>query len=98
MPEWSFLTNHGRALLFIAANPDARLRDLAESLGVTERTVYGIVADLAEAGYVIKEREGRRNRYQVQQDLAVPVGLAVSRERTVGDLLALFVDAAGEQG
>jgi len=60
-PRWSFLTNHARALLLIAEDPDTRLRDLALALSVTERTAYGIVVDLAEAGYVVKEKDGRRN-------------------------------------
>jgi hypothetical protein len=88
---WSFLTNHARALLFIAAQPDVRLRDLAVGLGVTERTAFGVVADLADAGYVVKERDGRRNRYHVQADLPLPD--EVSQERTVGELLALLVPA-----
>ena len=62
MGEWSFLTNHARVLVFIAHDPGARLRDLAGAVGVTERAAYGIVADLAEAGYVVKEKDGRRNR------------------------------------
>jgi DNA-binding IclR family transcriptional regulator len=88
MAEWGFLTNHARALLYIAHDPDARLRDLAVSLDVTERTAFGIVADLAEAGYVVKEREGRRNRYHIQEHL--PVRDSTSRERTVGEVLDLF--------
>jgi DNA-binding transcriptional ArsR family regulator len=88
MAEWGFLTNHARALLYIAHDPDARLRDLAVSLDVTERTAYGIVADLTEAGYVVKEREGRRNRYHIQEHL--PVRDSTSRERTVGEVLDLF--------
>jgi hypothetical protein len=91
VPGWSFLTNHARALLFIAAQPDVRLRDLAVGLGVTERTAFGVVADLADAGYVVKERDGRRNRYHVQADLPLPD--EVSQERTVGELLALLVPA-----
>lgn len=87
MGKWSFLTNHARALLFISTQPDARLRDLAAELDVTERTAYGIVADLAEAGYVLKEREGRRNRYQVQPDVPLPDR---RYERPVGDVLALL--------
>ena len=85
---WSFLTNHARALLFIAANPNARLRDLAAGLGVTERTAYGIVLDLADGGYVLKEREGRRNRYLIQND--VPLPDAVTGKRTVRELLELL--------
>ncbi|MEX2392955.1 MAG: helix-turn-helix domain-containing protein [Actinomycetota bacterium] len=88
MTDWGFLTKHARALLFIANNSDARLRDLAPALDVTERTAFGIVADLTEAGYVVKTREGRRNRYQVQHDL--PIRDTISRERTVGEILALF--------
>ena len=88
MAEWSFLTNHARALLFIAQEPDARLRDLAAALDVTERTAYGIVADLAEAGYLIKVKEGRRNRYQVQEHL--PLRETISRERTIGEVLKLL--------
>jgi DNA-binding MarR family transcriptional regulator len=85
---WSFLTNHARALLFIASDPEARLRDLADALDVTERTAYGIVSDLAEAGYVLKEKEGRRNRYHIQAQL--PLGDPLSRERTIGELLDLL--------
>lgn len=88
MTTWSFLTNHGRALLFIAEKPDARLRDLADALDVTERTAYGIVVDLTEAGYVVKERDGRRNRYSVQEDLLLPE--TISRERTIGEVLDLL--------
>jgi hypothetical protein len=72
MSEWSFLTNHARVLLCIARDPGIRLRDIAATLGITERTAFGVVADLTEAGYVIKERDGRRNRYEVQHHL--PVG------------------------
>jgi DNA-binding transcriptional ArsR family regulator len=88
--DWSFLTNHARALLFIAQNPETRLRDLASALDVTERTAYGIVADLAEAGYVVKEKDGRRNRYHVQEHLPLPD--SVGRERTIGEVLDLLVE------
>lgn len=87
MPTWSFLTNHARALLFISAQPDARLRDVAAELDVTERTAFGIVNDLTEAGYVVKEREGRRNRYHVQSHVPLPDR---RYERPVGDVLALL--------
>jgi len=88
---WSFLTNHARAMRFIAEQPDARLRDLAAALDVTERTAYAIVADLTDAGYVVKERDGRRNRYHIQVHLPLPD--AIARERTVGELLDLLVAA-----
>ena len=61
MTSWSFLTNHARVLLCIARDPGMRLRDLAASLGITERSAHGIVTDLAEAGYVLKQKDGRRN-------------------------------------
>jgi DNA-binding IclR family transcriptional regulator len=94
MREWSFLTNHGRALLLIAADPQARLRELAADLGVTERTTYALVTDLADAGYVAKEKEGRRNRYRVRTDL--PVLDAAARDCTVGDLVDLLVERRSE--
>lgn len=89
--SWSFLTTHARVLLAIADRPDARLRDLAATLGVTERTAFGVVADLTEAGYVVKEREGRRNRYHIQEHLPLPED--VGRKRTVGEVLDLLVAA-----
>jgi hypothetical protein len=91
MADWSFLTNHARALLLIARDPAARLRDLAAGLNVTERTAYGIVADLTEAGYVVKEKDGRRNRYLIRADL--PLRDSISRERTIGEVLELLVES-----
>lgn len=89
MRQWSFLTNHARALVFIAHHADARLRDMATALEVTERTAFGIVADLAEAGYVVKEKDGRRNRYTIQEHL--PLRDPIGRERTIGEVLDLLV-------
>jgi hypothetical protein len=86
--NWTFLTNHARVLLCIAHDPGVRLRDIAASLGITERTAYGIVTDLAEAGYIAKQKNGRRNRYQIQAHLPLPE--PTRRERTVGDVLALL--------
>jgi DNA-binding MarR family transcriptional regulator len=88
MASWNFLSNHGRALLCIAHDPEIRLRDIAGNLGITERRAYDIVNDLADAGYVIKEKEGRRNRYQVQEHLPIPEDLA--QEQAIGDVLALL--------
>jgi DNA-binding IscR family transcriptional regulator len=85
---WNFLTNHGRALLCIADNPDVRIRDIAATLGITERRAHGIVTDLTEAGYLIKTKEGRRNRYEVQTHLPIPEPTA--RERAIGDVLELL--------
>ena len=91
MTEWSFLTNHARVLLCIAHDPGVRLRDIAARTGVTERTAYGIVTDLTEAGYVVKHKDGRRNRYQIQAHLPLPE--TDSRERTIGEILALLAGA-----
>jgi MarR family len=88
MADWGFLTNHARVLLHIAHDPGARLRDIAASLGITERRAHGIITDLAEAGYVITQKDGRRNRYQIQTHLPVPGPGA--REPTVGEVVALF--------
>ena len=90
MPEWSFLTNHARALLCIAHDPGIRLRDIAGTLGITERRAFGIVTDLTDAGYVVKEKDGRRNRYRIQNHLPLPE--AVGRERTIGEVLELLID------
>jgi DNA-binding IclR family transcriptional regulator len=85
---WTFLTNHAQVLLCIARDPGIRLRDIADRVGITERSAYGIVLDLADAGYIVKEKAGRRNRYQIQAHLPLPE--SSSRERTVGDVLALL--------
>jgi DNA-binding IclR family transcriptional regulator len=90
MAEWSFLTNHARALVCIAHDPGVRLRDIASVLGITERSAFGIVSDLSAAGYVVKEKDGRRNRYRIQKHLPLPE--AVGRERTIGEVLGLLVD------
>jgi DNA-binding IclR family transcriptional regulator len=92
MATWSFLTNHARALICIAHDPGVRLREIAAALDITERSAYAIVTDLAEAGYVVKEREGRRNRYQIQGHL--PLREAVARERTIGEVLDVLVKAS----
>lgn len=93
MTEWSLLTNHARVLMCIAHDPGVRLRDIATTLGITERSAYGIVADLTESGYVVKQKEekdGRRNRYKIRAHL--PLRDAIIRERTIGELLDLLVD------
>ena len=89
MADWGFLTTHARVLLCIAHDPGARLRDIAASLGITERTAHGIVTDLTEAGYVVKQKDGRRNRYQIQAHLPLPE--SGTREPAVGEVLALLL-------
>jgi DNA-binding MarR family transcriptional regulator len=86
--SWGFLTTHARVLLYIAHDPDARLPDIAGRLGITERSAHSTVTDLAEAGYLIRQKEGRRNRYQGQAHLPVPG--PGTREPAIGEVLALF--------
>jgi DNA-binding transcriptional ArsR family regulator len=90
MGTWSFLTNHARALVCIAHDPGVRLLDIAAVLGVSERRAFGIVTDLTEAGYVLKEKDGRRNRYRIQHHLRLRQ--AIGREPTIGELLEVLVD------
>ncbi len=82
---WTLLTNHGNALLYVASNPDARIRDIAATLGITERSAQAIVSDLVEAGFLRRRREGRRNHYSVNPD--APLRHPVWEGRPVGDLL-----------
>jgi len=88
MASWTFLTHHARVLLCVAHDPGARLRDIAASLNITERSAFGIITDLVEAGYVIKEKDGRRNRYHIQAHLPLPE--PDGRERTIGEILTLL--------
>jgi hypothetical protein len=95
--KWGFLTNHALVLLCIARDPGVRLRDIAAIVGITERSAFGIVSDLAAAGYIVKEKGGRRNRYRVEAHLPVPE--SASGYLAIGDLLALLVEPdAGSQG
>jgi len=94
-PSWSFLTNHAQVLLCIAHDPEIRLRDIAARLSITERSAYGIVTDLAAAGYLVKQKDGRRNRYQVQAHLPLPE--PASREPAIGELLAALMGDGARQ-
>ena len=88
MRTWGFLTNHALVLLCIARDPGVRLRDIAASVGITERSAFGIVSDLAVAGYIVKEKGGRRNRYRVETQRPLPE--SADRNLAIGDLLALL--------
>jgi predicted ArsR family transcriptional regulator len=90
--HWTFLSNHGHVLVCLAQNPDARLRDVAQAVGITERAVQKIVSDLEEAGVVVREREGRRNRYWLHTDR--PLRHPIEAHRTVGALLGMVLDRA----
>ncbi|AGA30957.1 helix-turn-helix transcriptional regulator [Singulisphaera acidiphila] len=88
-PEWTFLSNHAHVLLCIAKESEVRLREVAHRVGITERAVQRIVADLEEGGYLSRSRAGRRNRYEVH--LERPLRHSVESHREVGVLLNLIL-------
>jgi DNA-binding transcriptional ArsR family regulator len=94
--KWSFLSNYGRALLCIAHDPQVRLSDIATNLGITERRAYAIVTDLTDAGYIVKEKEGRRNRYQIQDHLPIPE--LSDRDQAIGEVLGLLAGRTATRG
>lgn len=96
MTKWSFLSNYGRALLCIAHDPQVRLCDIATSLGITERRAYAIVTDLTDAGYIVKEKDGRRNRYQIQDHLPIPE--LADRDQAIGEVLSLLAGRTATWG
>jgi len=85
---WTFVTNHTRVLLCLAENPDLRLRDVANVIGITERAAQRIVADLVEAGYVERQRIGRRNRYALNRERSMRHSSQQGHE--VGELLEVL--------
>lgn len=93
MPSWTFLTNHAHVLLCVARDPGARLRDVAEAVGITERAAQKIVADLVDAGYLERERDGRRNRYHLHPEL--PLRHPMDNAHAVGEILGVFNAARG---
>jgi hypothetical protein len=95
MANWTFLTPHARVLLCVAHDPGVRLRDIAASLNITERSAFGIITDLAQADYVVKEKDGRRNRYHIRAHLPLPE--PDGRERTIGEILALLTGTDTER-
>ena len=88
-PRWDFLTNHAHVLVCVARDPGILLRDIAAAVGITERAAHRIVSELADEGYVVRERQGRRNRYQVKTKL--PLRHPLAEEHEVGDLLEVLV-------
>jgi DNA-binding IclR family transcriptional regulator len=91
-PNWTFLSNHGHVLICIAEDPDIRGRDIAARVGITERSAQGIVADLVEAGYVSRDRVGRRNQYEIHPEL--PLRHPVENEHSIGELLVALAERA----
>jgi hypothetical protein len=88
MTSWTFLSNHGRVLLCIARDPAIRLRDIGAQVGITERAAHRIVSELSAAGYLSRERRGRRNHYAISHDLPLPDGVVPNQR--IGDLLDLL--------
>jgi Mn-dependent DtxR family transcriptional regulator len=93
---WRFVTNHGHVLACIAADPSARLRDIASTVGVTERAVGQIVSELEHAGYLTKTRVGRRNHYEVHGEL--PLRHPLHRHHTIGELIRFLQAPSGADG
>jgi predicted transcriptional regulator len=93
--RWRFVTNHAHVLEAIAREPTVRLRDIAATVGITERTAAQIVKDLEQAGYLTKTRDGRRNRYEVHEEL--PLRHPQHRHHTVGELIR-FLEAPPDTG
>jgi predicted transcriptional regulator len=91
--RWKFLTNHARVLVCISHDPGVLLREISEQVGITERAAHRIVAELAAAGYIKRDRNGRRNQYTIQSGVALPDRLG--RVERVGDLLAILSDTDG---
>jgi Winged helix-turn-helix DNA-binding len=87
-PSWTFLTRHAQALLCIADDPGIRLRDIGDLVGITERAAHRIVSELEAAGYISRERRGRRNHYTIR--LQAPLPDPVARDQKVGDLLGVL--------
>jgi hypothetical protein len=86
--RWTFLSNHAHVLVCLARDPELRLRDVAQAVGITERAVQGIVADLVAAGVLVKRRRGRRNEYEI--DRTVPLRHPLEAHADVGTLLLLL--------
>jgi hypothetical protein len=90
-PHWTFLTNYAQVLMCIAHDPGIRIREIGDLVGITERAAHRIVAELVSAGYVTRQRDGRRNSYSINAELSLPDQIA--RERNIGDLLDVLVGA-----
>ena len=88
MPGWDFITNHGGVLVTVFRQPKITAREISQELGITERAVLRIVADLDEAGYITRSRQGRTNSYAVNQDR--PLHGPILKDIVVGDLLNII--------
>jgi predicted ArsR family transcriptional regulator len=96
VPTWTFLTRHAQVLLCIADDPGIRLRDIGAQVGITERAAHRIVGELVDAGYISRERRGRRNHYTVRLQATLPD--PVARDQNVGDLLGVLTQRRTSSG
>lgn len=92
---WTFLSNHAHVLICIARDPDVRLRDIADEVGITERAVHRLIADLVDDGFLTVTKEGRRNHYAVNAER--PLRHPIESHRTVADLLSLLTERPEQQ-
>ena len=90
--SWTFLSNHAHVLVCLGRDPDIRLRDVAEQVGMTERAVFKIIAELEESGVITRIREGRRNHYEI--DTTVTLRHPLEKDQTVSSLLKMVLDPA----
>jgi DNA-binding MarR family transcriptional regulator len=90
LPEWTFLSNHGHRLVHLNNHPDSRVRDIAEAVGITERSALSILSDLEEAKYISVERVGRRNHYRIlpNKNFRHPN----EAQKPIGSLLKIFTE------
>ncbi len=94
-PDWAFLTSHAQVLICIAHDPGIRLREIGERLGITERAAHRLVGALTTAGYITRQRNGRRNLYTIHTHLPLPD--AIARERSIGELLEILTTTDGSR-
>lgn len=88
--SWTFLSNHAHVLVCLARDPDVRLRDIADRVGITERGVFRVITELEQGGVITRVKEGRRNHYRI--NVSAPLRHHLESERTVGGLLQLLLD------
>jgi predicted transcriptional regulator len=95
-PRWDFLTSHAHVLISVSEDSGIRLRDIAAAVGITERSAHRILSELVEEGYVLRERNGRRNRYKIKPEL--PLRHPLVREREIGELLGALARPGRARG
>ena len=86
--KWTFISNHGHVLIYLAQNEDARVRDMADAVGITERAIQIILSDFEAAHIIQKTKEGRRNRYRINHNIALRHPLEA--HKSIGDLIAMI--------